>query len=54
MGHWLESTTPLNMNRAIFDHLNELFPASDGVAIGEPGGNGKNGFVNGAQGGMGE
>jgi hypothetical protein len=49
-----EINTPLNMNRAIFDHLNTLFPAKDGMVIGEAGGNGKNGFVNGAQGGMGE
>ena len=42
------------MNRAIFDHLNTLFPAKDGMVIGEAGGYGKNGFVNGAQGGMGK
>lgn len=46
-------TTPLNMNRAIFDHLDTLFPAPGGQVIGEPGGGGRNGFVNGAQGGMG-
>jgi hypothetical protein len=41
------------MNRAIFDHLDSLFPAPGGQVIGEAGGNGKNGFVNGAQGGQG-
>jgi len=54
MGKWSERETPLNMNRAIFDHLDSLFPAPDGKVIGEAGGNGKNGFVNGAQGGTGE
>jgi hypothetical protein len=42
------------MNRAIFNHLDSLFPAPGGQVIGEVGGNGKNGFVNGAQGGTGE
>jgi hypothetical protein len=42
------------MNRAIFDHLDSLFPAPGAQVIGEVGGNGKNGFVNGAQGGTGE
>jgi hypothetical protein len=41
------------MNRAIFDHLDALFPASGGQVIGQAGGNGRNGFVNGAQGGIG-
>lgn len=43
-----------NMNRIIFDYLDALFPAVRGSVIGEAGGNGQNGFVNGAQGGMGE
>ena len=42
------------MNRAIFDHLDSLFPAPGGQVIGEAGGNGKNGFINGAQGGTGK
>ena len=54
MGKWSERETPLNMNRAIFDHLDSLFPAPGGSVIGEAGGNGKNGFVNGAQCGTGE
>lgn len=54
LDHWTELTTPHNMNRAIFDHLDSLFPAPGGQVIGEVGGNGKNGFVNGAQGGMGK
>jgi hypothetical protein len=54
LGQWKEPTTPLNMNRAIFDHLDSLFPAPGGQVIGEAGGNGKNGFVNGAQGATGE
>ena len=52
-GGWDEPETPLNMNRRIFDHLNTMFPAPGGAVIGEAGGNGKNGFVNRAQGGMG-
>lgn len=51
---WSEQETPLNMNRMIFDHLNDRFPAPQGEVIGQPGGDGKNGFVNGAQGGQGE
>jgi hypothetical protein len=54
IGKWSERETPLNMNRAIFNHLDSLFPAPGGQVIGEVGGNGKNGFVNGAQGGTGE
>lgn len=54
IGQWSERETPLNMNRAIFNHLDSLFPAPGGQVIGEVGGNGKNGFVNGAQGGTGE
>lgn len=42
------------MNKIIFDHLDTMFPATDGPVIGEPGGNGKNGFVNGALGGLGQ
>lgn len=53
LGGWTEMTTPHNMNRAIFDHLDALFPAPEGQVIGEMGGNGKNGFVNGAQGATG-
>ena len=41
------------MNRAIFDHLDSVFPAPKGQVIGEAGGNGRNGFVNGAQGATG-
>jgi hypothetical protein len=54
IGKWSERETPLNMNRAIFNHLDSLFPAPGGQVIGEVGVNGKNGFVNGAQGGTGE
>ena len=44
-----------NLHRIIFDHLNELYPAPNGVvnaSSGPP--EGKNGFVNGALGGTGE
>jgi hypothetical protein len=54
IGKWSERETPLNMNRAIFNYLDSLFPAPGGQVIGEVGGNGRNGFVNGAQGGTGE
>jgi hypothetical protein len=54
IGKWSERETPLNMNRAIFNHLDSLFPAPGGQVIGEVGENGRNGFVNGAQGGTGE
>lgn len=44
-----------NLNKIIFDHLNALFPAANGVMTDESGKrDGKNSFVNGAQGGTGE
>lgn len=56
-GHGLggakEENSPLNMNRIVFDHLDEMYPAAGGVVMGR-GGNGRNGFINGAQGGIGE
>ncbi|CAD6574764.1 MAG: CAP64 protein product - [Tremellales sp. Tagirdzhanova-0007] len=43
-----------NLNRIVFDHLNELFPAANGVMTDVSGKeDGKNAFVNGAQGGTG-
>lgn len=48
-------TAPTNLNRIVFDHLDSLFPAVNGFILGESGKEeGKNGFVNGAQGGTGE
>jgi len=43
------------MHRVIFDHLNEMFPASGGVAIGsDERSKGKNSFISGALGGTGK
>ncbi|ORY35911.1 hypothetical protein BCR39DRAFT_568808 [Naematelia encephala] len=53
----LNEYNPRNLGRVIFDNLNELYPAPNGTAIGKSGsedGGGKNGFVNGAQGGTGK
>lgn len=44
--------TPTNMHRVVFDHLTTLFPQNEWV-VGEKSQDGKNGFVNGAQGGKG-
>ncbi|OCF34476.1 hypothetical protein I316_03991 [Kwoniella heveanensis BCC8398] len=45
---------PKNMHRIIFEHLNSLFPSPHGSVIRESGKKeGKNGFVNGARGGVG-
>ncbi|WVQ63079.1 uncharacterized protein L199_001230 [Kwoniella botswanensis] len=59
-GHGLDAPdgdnphTPRNLNRRVFDHLDELFPASGGIKTGSSGKNeNKNSFINGAQGGMG-
>ncbi|WWC72366.1 uncharacterized protein I206_106328 [Kwoniella pini CBS 10737] len=59
-GHGLDAPdgdnphTPRNLNRIIFDHLNERFPNPNGISLGKSGlAEGKNTFVNGAQGGMG-
>ncbi|WWC92047.1 uncharacterized protein L201_007001 [Kwoniella dendrophila CBS 6074] len=59
-GHGLDAPdgdnahTPKNLNRIIFDHLNDLFPNPKGIKTGSSGrSEGKNTFVNGAQGGMG-
>ncbi len=61
MGHGLDRDEPLdihyhstNLQRMVFDHLNELFPAANGVKVGSSGkAEGKNGFINGALGGTG-
>lgn len=57
-GHGLggeeEYHSPLNMNRIVFDHLDTLYPARYGTVMGEKGGDGVNGFINGALGGIGE
>jgi hypothetical protein len=46
---------PLNLNRRIFDHLDNLFPAKNGISLGTSGKKeGKNSFINGALGGTGE
>lgn len=46
--------TPTNLNRIVFDRLNNLFPAPNGVKVGE---NGReenmNSYINGAVGGVG-
>ncbi|WVR08401.1 hypothetical protein IAU60_005456 [Kwoniella sp. DSM 27419] len=56
-GHGLEEPAAYareNFNRIIFDHLNDLFPAANGVEEWESGrAEGKNSYINGAQGGMG-
>ncbi|WWC65459.1 uncharacterized protein I303_108077 [Kwoniella dejecticola CBS 10117] len=59
-GHGLDAPdgdhphTPRNLNRIIFDHLNERYPNPNGISTGKSGlAEGKNTFVNGAQGGMG-
>ena len=45
----------LNLHRIVFDHLDEMFPAPNGVVNATSGKDkGMNGFVNGAQGGVGE
>ena len=52
---WPEHTASNNLHRIIFDHLNDLFPASNGVTLDESGRASKsNGFINGALGGTGE
>jgi hypothetical protein len=58
-GHGLQTNddlnAPTNMHRIIFDHLNALYPAQGGVVTGMSGAEtGANGFINGAQGGVGE
>ncbi|WVQ85996.1 hypothetical protein IAT38_008164 [Cryptococcus sp. DSM 104549] len=46
--------TPTNLNRIVFDKLNTLFPAPNGVKIGDSGrSEGMNAYINGAQGGVG-
>ncbi|WRT70476.1 uncharacterized protein IL334_007474 [Kwoniella shivajii] len=46
--------TPRNLNRVVFDHLDSLFPAANGISKGESGKkSNKNSIINGAQGGMG-
>ncbi|KAK8850316.1 hypothetical protein IAR55_004233 [Kwoniella newhampshirensis] len=59
-GHGLDAEdgdnphTPKNLNRIVFDHLNTLFPSPNGIVTGKSGKDeGKNSFINGAQGGMG-
>ncbi|WWD20499.1 hypothetical protein CI109_104975 [Kwoniella shandongensis] len=59
-GHGLDAAdgdnphTPKNLNRIVFDHLDSLFPSSKGIVTGKSGkAEGKNSFINGAQGGMG-
>ncbi len=43
------------MHRIVFDHLDSLFPSSGEAVMGESGRlKGLNGFINGAQGGMGK
>ena len=44
-----------NMHRIVFDHINDLFPASNGTIIGQSGaGLSKNGYINGAKGATGQ
>lgn len=46
--------TPTNLNRIVFDHLNNLFPAPNGVKVGDSGREeGMNSYINGAVGGVG-
>ncbi|ODN99353.1 hypothetical protein L198_03195 [Cryptococcus wingfieldii CBS 7118] len=46
--------TPTNLNRIVFDRLNTLFPAPNGVKVGDSGrSEDMNSFINGAQGGVG-
>ncbi|KJE01198.1 hypothetical protein I311_05168 [Cryptococcus gattii NT-10] len=46
--------TPTNLNRIVFDHLNNLFPAPNGVKVGDSGRKeGMNSYINGAVGGVG-
>ncbi|WVO17581.1 hypothetical protein L204_105278 [Cryptococcus depauperatus] len=46
--------TPTNLNRLVFDRLNTLFPAPNGVKVGDSGRTeNMNSFINGAQGGVG-
>ena len=46
-----QAVNPANMHRIVFDHLTKLFPQNEWI-IGEKSQDGKNGFVNGAQGGV--
>lgn len=52
---WPEESAYNNLHRIVFDHLDQLFPAKNGVTLdGSDKAGDKNAFVNGAQGGTGE
>lgn len=47
--------TPTNLNRIVFDRLNSLFPAPNGVKVGESGRKeNMNSYISGAVGGVGQ